>query len=492
MKVNLAGYNLDQELIKEINSTPETISAAYARISRDPRDVDELRKESINAVDKARKSNETIVYGMGHNSIAEHSVFNIDIIGVSRLLVEEIEKHRLNSYTEKSQRYVLFDKDYYIPYEDLDELEEEHPNIKQEYINLIEKQFSVYKELYEPLRKYFVNRQDLGDMPLAAREGLAKEDARYCISLATTTQLGMTINARNLEYLIRKLNESGLMEAYILANNLYYDASHVAPSLIKYATGDFSKIDMRFKLKNYIEELKVKYEEEKDMILDIENESLCLLNESEMYDNIDDKILSSILLKYSDLWFSDIEGWSIDLLTKDERKRIFNIIFKNISEHDALLREFECVDLKFDMIISASCYAQLKRHRMCTLITQDYDPSLGYIIPESILNGDSKFLDKYHEIMKETTEFYKKLPPTCRNYILTNAHSRRVKMSINLRAFYHFCRLRMDKHAQWEIRNLAHNMCEMVQNNYHESYAIKMLCGKDKFEETKKEVLGEK
>ena len=91
MEVILAGYNIDVQTIEmlkgsngSVNPTPETISAAYARISRDPRSIPELRKNAIEEVDKARKSNERIIYDMGHSSIAEHVVFNIDIIGVSR------------------------------------------------------------------------------------------------------------------------------------------------------------------------------------------------------------------------------------------------------------------------------------------------------------------------------------------------------------------------------------------------------------------------
>jgi len=33
------------------------------------------------------------------------------------MLVEEIEKFRLCSFTEKSQRYVLFNKDFVVPEE---------------------------------------------------------------------------------------------------------------------------------------------------------------------------------------------------------------------------------------------------------------------------------------------------------------------------------------------------------------------------------------
>ena len=82
MKVNLAGFNIDAEILAEdINyesKTPETIAAAYARISRENKPVDELRKIARHDIEKSRQSNKTIVYDMGHNSIAEHAVFNLD------------------------------------------------------------------------------------------------------------------------------------------------------------------------------------------------------------------------------------------------------------------------------------------------------------------------------------------------------------------------------------------------------------------------------
>ncbi|MDD2650878.1 MAG: thymidylate synthase (FAD), partial [Candidatus Cloacimonetes bacterium] len=76
MKVELAGMNIDIELVKEIErqdlATPETISAAYARISRSQKDVTSLRLDALNEVEKARQSNSNIIYDMGHSSIAEH------------------------------------------------------------------------------------------------------------------------------------------------------------------------------------------------------------------------------------------------------------------------------------------------------------------------------------------------------------------------------------------------------------------------------------
>ncbi len=95
--------------------TPETLAAAYARISRDPRPVTELRRSARTGVARARKSNENIIFGLGHASVAEHACFNFDILGLSRLAAEELQSHRLLSFTEKSQRYISLATDYVIP-----------------------------------------------------------------------------------------------------------------------------------------------------------------------------------------------------------------------------------------------------------------------------------------------------------------------------------------------------------------------------------------
>jgi thymidylate synthase ThyX len=52
-------------------------------------------------------------------------------------------------------------------------------------------------------------------------EGWAKEDARYVISLATETQLGMTLNARNLELMLRRLAAHPLEEAREYGRRLF-------------------------------------------------------------------------------------------------------------------------------------------------------------------------------------------------------------------------------------------------------------------------------
>ena len=161
MDIKLAGMNIDSEFIDALKQaieegtitipgitspeavTPETIAAAYARISRKEESVDLIRQESMRDVETARSSNKNIAFQMGHQSIAEHAVFNIDVIGISRYLVEWFQWYRLNAYTEKSQRYVLFGDDYVIPQEI------ESTELEAQYVQTVKELFEFYFVLFE-------------------------------------------------------------------------------------------------------------------------------------------------------------------------------------------------------------------------------------------------------------------------------------------------------------------------------------------------------
>jgi flavin-dependent thymidylate synthase len=476
MKILLAGYNLDYDLIRELKDksgmqqdlTPETISAAYARISRSPKAVNELREIAREEVDKARQSNRNIVFEMGHSSVAEHAVFNIDLIGVSRLLVEEVEKFRLCSFTEKSQRYVLFNKDFVIP----EEIKE--ASLTDLFTATVEMQNEYYHVLYEKLRPYvFDKHKTLAEDPAnkLLLEGWAKEDARYAISMATQTQLGMTINARNLELMLRRLTALPFVEAQEYSKKLYAATKEIAPSLIRYTQAtDYDKFT-RLNLRSHADVLSQKYSSGAKKLTAVQLTSFTPA--------ADNRIAAALLFSSSDSNYAQclkIAG----KMTPREKKALFKTVFANLQAHDAVLRDLENVDLQFELVLSSSCFAQLKRHRMSTIIAQDYNPQLGVTVPPSIKAiGQQK---AYLEIMRQTQSAYEQIrqkAPMAAAYVLANAHRKRVLMKFNAREMYHLARLRADAHAQWDIRNLTEKMLKLAKKVM--PLTLMMACGKDNF-----------
>jgi thymidylate synthase ThyX len=122
-------------------------------------------------------------------------------------------------------------------------------------------------------------------------------------------------------------------------------------------------------------------------------------------------------------------------------------------------REFEHADLTFDLVLSASCFAQLKRHRMATLTWQRSDPLLGVTVPPSVREAGAE--EEFRAVIDRTNDAHARLEKAvgpAADYVLTNAHRRRALLKVNVRELYHISRLRQDATAQWEIRDIAAEM----------------------------------
>ncbi len=506
MKVNLAGFNVDKDLTDKIPqetiATPETISAAYARISRDPRDVPELRKEALQQVKKARRSNQAIVFGMSHHSVAEHAYFNFDILQISRLALEELEARRIGAaYTEKSQRYITLRGDFVVPAEftakDAKHFEELVGFQNGFYIRNLEKLKEYQFETNSELAKKAVQVEKSGVSNKMNRtrntlEGWAKEDARYALSLATEAQLGLSFNARTLEHAIRTLRYSELAECRELAQKLFDATKEIAPSLIILSDPEeFKKAfktdleDDHFKytskhLKSLTRKLVEKYygrmHESIPQFLEDEHEKLIIDA------NVDRDIAAAIIHNHSRLSIEDSYRIACLILNNDaEAKKFFAEVLRYISSFDPLPREFEFTgELKYELVVSASNFAQLKRHRLMTLLAQDYDPSLGITVPASIqsIGAENELL----EVCRRSEEIYSDFLPKygkAAEYCLTNSHRRRVLISANPRELYHFSRLREDEHAQWDIKETAGRMLSLAKKIAPQTFILSG--GKDQF-----------
>jgi flavin-dependent thymidylate synthase len=454
MKVILAGYNVDIGALRTRGRnvvTPETLSAAYARISRSPRSIDLLRRQARKEIEQARRSNRTIIFEMGHHSIAEHAVFNFDIIGISRRAVEELEHFRLCSYTEKSQRYVTLRGDFVVPEELTDTA------LVDAYKETIALQNELYSDLFLRIRTnlFKTNKTALRDKKRKKLlENCAKEDGRYILSLATQTQLGATINARNLELMMRRFASHPLSEIRELGEKLYRLVKDIAPSIVLFCAANPYDEKTYPALKKYAKRL------------GIPRSRSCKEDDVRLIDytrNTDDKVLAALLFHVSGRTYRDCYQ-KVRKLSRKGRVALFKRSLKHLELFDSVLREFECAHLTYGLTVSAACFGQLKRHRLATVITQDYQPSLGCVIPQSVTAVGME--QRFREVIEHTEAVYRKVEkrkPGIGAYLLTNAHQKRVLMSVNLRELYHISRLREDPTAQWDIRQKVQAMSGLAR-----------------------------
>jgi thymidylate synthase ThyX len=137
--------------------------------------------------------------------------------------------------------------------------------------------------------------------------------------------------------------------------------------------------------------------------------------------------------------------------------------------------------------VSASCFAQLKRHRMATLLPQPYAPELGVTEPDAF--AAAGISESYAETCRSAQPVYDKLrelAPAAAAYALTNGHRRRVLFRANARELYHFASLRLDRHAQWDIRRVAEEMIRLARERM--PLAMLLAAGKDRFAEVRRTI----
>jgi len=486
MKVALAGFNIEYDLMQSLAKnhrvalTPEPISAAYARISRSAKPVDELRQEARKELEKARKSNMTIVFEMGHHSIAEHAVFNFDVTGVSRLAVEALERHRLNSYMEKSQRYVALGDEFVVP-EELKDTE-----VLDEFVATVKLQNRYYDELYDKLVVHFGAKHPEWKSEPNRVENAAKEDARYITGLAVETQLGMTANARNLELMLRSLSSSDLAEVRALSRQIYDQAVAVAPSLILFPEPtDYDKSTYP-RVREYAQAFMTPaFSHRPRNFIALAASDVALVDYTQ---NADNKLLAAILHTVSHASHAECLN-RVERQTLARKKEIFKLACQDLQAYDAVLREFEHLYLTFELVISASGFAQLKRHRLMTITAQPYDPKNGWTIPTSI--AEIKEHKSFKEMLAKTEDVFDHIAaisPTAAQYVLTNSHQRRVLVTVDARELYHVSRLREDPAAQWDIRDIASRMMEQARHVMPLTLAL--ASGKDNYAKVYEELFG--
>ena len=122
--------------------------------------------------------------------------------------------------------------------------------------------------------------------------------------------------------------------------------------------------------------------------------------------------------------------------------------------------------------VSRALTHQLVRHRMASYNQQSQryvkaDKELDVIIPESIKNNNEA-KEVFDSCIEACQEAYTKLneldvPKEDARYLLPNACETKIVVTMNIRELLHFFSVRCCNRAQWEIRDLAKKMLELVR-----------------------------
>lgn len=453
--------------VVELVPTPEQMAVAIAKCSRSStpfaQNIDDV------SLEQAASFHEKWVVGYGHGSVAEHAVASVAFENIPQVVVKILEDCRLCSFTEKSSRYQIFTRDRVaVP----QSLKDSH--FMEEVNRLFDDLYAFYDECYallEPLMRERNPQGEMGDAAYAAvLKALVCDRVRYLLPAAALAMMGMTANARNWEFAIRKLLSSkdhlaqkvGEEVKTVLRGPDHIDKDQALkhfpfPTLLKYADQNqfMHEIgeDMTEFAKNILQDKKVK-----DSIQRV----VCTYDDA----NAERRIAAALLSRYAKIGMAE----ALDMVGKEPglaEKTISKALEKR-GAHDVPPREFEHAWFEHEIVMDFGGWRDIQRHRICTQTNQPLGTDLGFDVP--IEFEDIGKEQEFAELMNQARDLNKKLLDAGMEveaeYVVPMAFRRRLLVGWNVRELFHFIELRSGKKGHPSYRKVAQDVWHSLNETH--------------------------
>ena len=198
-------------LIRHTVSPEETVALA-AKLCYSKSTIEDLH-DKISSKDQSEFIEKLM--NMGHESVLEHVSFTFGIEGVSRVLLAQLTRHRIASYSVQSQRYVSYENGFgYIIPESIEALGNDAAGKFRMQMETIEEWYREWQQA------------------LGQQGEKSNEDARFVLPNACETRIIVTMNARELlHFFSLRMCSRAQWEIRNMAEQMFLLCLKTAPSL---------------------------------------------------------------------------------------------------------------------------------------------------------------------------------------------------------------------------------------------------------------------
>lgn len=401
----------------------------------------------------------------GDDSIAQMAGAHIFFENISQVATKVLEDFRIGlAPLEKSTRYVSFAEKVggrYLYYIDPDLVKSKYG---REYISCMNLLFGNYSNSIETLSKYLRRKykQEADQTDRAYRETIkakALDVLRAYLPLAVLTNVGFFGVGQAFEYFITKGLASPLYEIRDLAKQAQTELLKVIPSMVDRPTSLRGKIYQKF-VKGTERDLESM---SKKLLRDVQVEIGSGVELVEFDENAEDKIVASLLYKYSELPYRAIFDQVSQMTTEQKIAIITKAVGRRQVRQHRLVRAFENTYYKFDIVANVGAYRDLHRHRMLTQERQRFTTALGFDVPPDLVLA--KLNKDYEDAAGRVDRFYKKVArdfPDAVQYAVLNGNRVRWYQWENLRELGWEAELRTGPQGHPDYRRVEHLKIEAV------------------------------
>jgi thymidylate synthase ThyX len=479
---------------------PEVVKGAlFARYSRSPKslrrlfldefvgDLDISGDISLDAtvgLERAEQLYEKVFVEYGDDSVAQLGGVHLACEQSSNVLSKVLEWGRLMSYLEQSTRYIAYDNRlesghyrYFRPTEILESA------YGARYVGDMDRVFDTYGTLLPSMRNWVADRfpQQAGDTDFVYRQAVKAKslDAlRGLLPAAALSNIGLYGTGQSYEQLLLRMRAHPLPEARTYADMMLTELRKVIPSFLQ-------RVDVAERGGEWTAYLRAT----RDATARVVDR---LWPDDDPSSANDEPAPEVTLLDY------DPEGEEKVLaaacfshLECSERDALALVRRLNHNERVALLaayvgdrrnrrhrpgRAFERTDYRFELVTDYGAFRDLQRHRMLTIEWQPLGISLGYDMPELVI--EAGLSEGYTDAIERAEDLYRTLAPDFgeqATYAVALAHRIRYVMQFNAREAMHLIELRSGSQGHPAYRRVAQQMHrEIAERAGHHALADAM------------------
>jgi thymidylate synthase ThyX len=481
--------NLDLPVFALVN-LPEVVKGAlFARYSRSAKSlrrlfldefVGELDVAGDSTIDatvglrRAEQLYERIFFEYGDDSVAQLGGVHLACEQASNVLTKVLERGRLMSYLEQSTRYIAYDQRlanghyrYHRPQEILESA------LGARYVGDMDRMFDSYGALLARLISWLAQRypRQPGDSDFVHRQALkakALDAARGLLPAGALSNVGIYGDGQAYEGLLLRMAAHPLPEVRAYGAMMLAELRKVIPSFLQ-------RVDVADRGVEWAAYLAATRDDTAAAVATLwdgappvgpDRPTRAGGPRVQLLDfdpDGEDKVLAAICFAASGRSERDVTA-RVRRLPSDARRALFEAyVGERSNRRHRPGRAFERTDYRFEVVTDYGAFRDLQRHRMLTIEWQPLSTTLGFDVPELVV--DAGEADAFCEVMERSHALHEALVatfPAQAQYAVAFAFRVRYVIQMNAREAMHLIELRSGPQGHPSYREVAQEMHRLI------------------------------
>ena len=482
--------NLDRPVFALVN-LPEVVKGAlFARYSRSPKSlrrlfldefVGELDISGDASVDatvglkRAEDLYEKVFFEYGDDSVAQLGGVHLACEQASNVLTKVLEWGRLMAYLEQSTRYIAYNQrlttGHYRYYRDPSLLDSP---LGARYVGDMDRMFDTYGELLEEAQAWLAVRhpRQPGDSDFVHRQAVrakALDALRGLLPAASLSNVGIYGTGQSYEMLLMRMRSHPLGEARAYADLMLEELRKVIPSFLTRV----DRPDRGGSWSAYLEDTRARTAELVDGLFpDLASPADSVTGGPSGQPSVtlldfdpdgEDKVIAAICAPLVDRPEDEVVRRVALLGAEEKRSLLRAYVGERSNRRHRPGRAFERTGYRFDVVTDYGAFRDLQRHRMLTVEWQPLGTTLGYDVPEVVV--EAGLTERYVASVERSRQLAETLAPTFpvqSAYAVALAYRIRYSMQMNAREAMHLLELRSGPQGHASYRWVAQEMHRLI------------------------------